>query len=218
MGACIVIMVCCFGSCSPSMKIPGTYFGNKSYATIILNKDSTFSYRYKFEFSREYSEGEWRALDRSKIVINSSIKDRSLSIKGYENYNSSVTDGKSVVIVTGIPESEKNFYECSLFINDTFFSNTKCDSIIAFKVPNLVTRFFLRIKANDRIPNRFLDSLQTKTYVLSDSRNNEVRLEVRYIDSLFNYRVFKNVVCRVTSKGLHFSSPQTHKAEFLQRK
>ena len=215
--ASIVIVVYFFVGCTPAVKIPGTYSGNNSYLTIILDNDSTFSFRYKFEFSREYAEGRWKLLGKSRVVINSNIQNRSLSIKGYDKYNSSLTDGKYLAIDTGIPEDERKFYGCSIFVNDAFLVKKRCDSVSVLKIPDSTMSISVQINADERIPNRFLDSLQTDKYILGSKKSNEVRLEVAYIDSLFNYRVFNNVSIRITRKGLYLPSPYEQEIRFLQR-
>lgn len=211
--ASILIVVWFFVGCSPTGKIPGTYSGNSSYMTIILNSDSTFSYRYKFEFSREHAEGRWGLIGNSIVVINSYIKDRAIPIKGDEEHNGSLAEGKHLTINTDMPKSENGFYTCSVFVNDTFFIKRRCDSIDGLKVPDRTASLFIRIKADERIPGRFLDSLETQKYILKDRRSNQVKLSIENFDSLFNYRIFDNVHVRVSKKGIQF--PSSYRAGFL---
>src|SRR6187402_188105 len=126
-------------SCSSSVKLPGDYSSSRIPYSFTLNPDSTFNYRYKFEFAYEYSQGAWKKAGRNEIVLNSYIQSKSLPVKVQEldTHEFGQTNFFSVNI-SSMPDADKNYYQCMIFINDTLYEKRSFDSIASILITSPV--------------------------------------------------------------------------------
>lgn len=207
-------------SCSSSREVPGEYLSSKSPYSLILNKDSTFSYRYKFEFAYKYSSGTWNKTGKNKIILNSYIKERRLPLKIYESGNNE--ENKSNVnflsVNVDISDADKKYYWCEIFINDALYEKINCDSLSSISITPPINSVFFGLTADERIPGRFLDTLYTDKFFPKSNSANKLKADISYIDSLFNYRVFNNEVLKMTRKGLNFYNYQSSEWQSLPKR
>jgi len=194
-----------FNSCTSVKNLAGTYNSNKVYTTIQLNEDSTFFYRYKFEFDERHSDGVWKKIGNNKVMLNSSMKNRLLPIV-FETAaaNNAGNERTLSVSIFHMPESEKTFYQCSFFINDKYYVTRSCNSLSRIALVLPVHNVYLGISGNEKMPGRFTDTLYTQKAfpVITSNNNTDLKLQVDFKDSLFNYRVIENEILKVTNKGL----------------
>lgn len=117
----ILFILFIFTGCTLRMKVPGIYSGSEKYSTVELVNDSIFSYRYKFEFAYEYSQGFWKKGLKNEIILNSNIQNRTLPLRiQTSNLNIDKDDDLFLTVSINIPEKEKRYYHCSIFINLRF--------------------------------------------------------------------------------------------------
>ncbi len=84
-----------------------------------------------------------------------------------------------------------------------FYITNHCDSISKIPVPFPVNNILLGISGDEKIPNRFIDTLFTeKKSPISTYAN--LQLDVNYIDSLFNYKILNNELIKVGHGRLKF--------------
>jgi hypothetical protein len=204
--------------CFSNKEITGVYSSIKSPFSLTLREDSTFSYRYKFQFAYEYSEGTWSRIGKNKIILNSYTKSRIIPLQVEENFfNEDKSNSNLLSVDVGMPDKEKSFYRCSVYINDTLYSKKRCDSL-SILVNKPISNFLFAINADEVIPNRFIDTLYTEKFSTKKTIGNKLKVTFLYNDSLFNYRVFNNEVVKVSKKGLKFFAAQDNKLHFLPKK
>ena len=196
-----IISVIFLNSCSSVKDISGTYKGDKSYITIQLNKDSTFFYRYKFEFEQKYAQGVWKKMRNNEIMLNGKIKSRVLPLMVQSTITNENDKGSLFVKMLHMPESERMLYYCSIFINDQYYVTRRCDSLSGISITIPANSFFLGISGSEKLPGRFMDTLFTEK-VFPKIAVADFKVEVAFKDSLFNYKVFDNEVLKVTNKSL----------------
>jgi hypothetical protein len=214
----LVLFTFLLSGCFSNKEIAGVYSSSKSPFSLTLRDDSTFSYRYKFQFAYEYSEGTWSRIGKNKIILNSYIKSRIIPLQVEENiFNGDKTDSNILSVDVGMPDKEKSFYQCSVYINYTLYSKKRCDSLSVL-VNKPVSNFLFAINANEVIPNRFIDTLYTEKFSTKKTIGNKLKVRFLYNDSLFNYRVFDNEVVKVSKKGLKFFANQDNGSHFLPKK
>ncbi len=196
---CILGMFC-------SNEISGEYSSRRIPYVFTLNKDSTFFYRYHFQFDNEYSLGRWHKSGKNTVTLNSHYKEKLLRLQVQQDNNINRGDNVNLNIVT--PDFDREYYECLIFVNDTLHAKQKCDSIISVSIKKPVQDVFLGFTADRTadplLASRLLDTLYTeKLYPKSDAFD-KYTLRIAYNDSLFNYKVFDNEVFKITRKGLIF--------------
>jgi hypothetical protein len=193
-------------SCTPAGNIAGDYSSSKSPYSFIINNDSTFSYRYKFQVAYEYSQGIWKQLSKNKITLTSYTATRLIPLRVQEGslQKNSEIDDNILSVDVGIPDSEKTYYQCSIFINDTLFRKTSCDSLQLLTIDQKINSLFFSISADERIPTRFLDTLYSEKILFKSANRRKLNIDFVYQDSLFNYRVFNDEVLNVSGTYLKF--------------
>jgi hypothetical protein len=77
---------------------------------------------------------------------------------------------------------------------------------------------FFKLNADERIPARFLDSLITEKYFLKSNGSKNLKVDILYKDSLFNYKVFNGEIIKIKRKGMKFYSSESDSWIYLTRK
>jgi len=197
----ILLTVFLYG-CTSVRNIDGVYWSDKSPCKFTMNKDSTFSFEYRFQFQYEHATGTWSRAGKSKYVLNSFVKNKRLPASVSET--KSDKEDNSNFLSASIQIPNQAYYRCEIFINDTLYEKRSCDSLSSIVIAKPMRSLFLGICADERIPGRLLDTLYTeKFYPRSEYRNN-LKMDISYIDSLFNYRIFNNETIRIANKKLVF--------------
>jgi len=200
---CVPLMLWLAG-CSPGQPVAGTYASGGSPHSFILRPDSTFSYRYQFQFGYRYSSGTWRRGGKRALVLNSYISDRTLPLKVVELPAGGGDLGNIFSVNTGVTGPGKGYYRCMVYVNDTLFVTASCDTFSNVRVSFPVKSIFFKLSADARMPSIFLDTLSTEKFRPVNGMGNKVKIDIGYNDSLFNYRVFNNEEVRMSKKGLTF--------------
>lgn len=206
-------------ACSVGTDLSGDYSSRLIPYSVILNKDSTFSYRYKFTFDYEYSFGKWSRLNKNTIVLISHFKEKLLLLKVQQ---SKMTEGEKSNLSIKTPDLEREYYECLIFVNDFLYTKEKCDSIISISIKEPIENFYLGLTADRKIDpllaTRALDTLYTEKFISKPSMYGKYEVEIIYNDSLFNYKVFNHETIKVTRKGLKFYDYRRKKRETIPKK
>ena len=213
----LVLFISFLVSCAPELKISGVYSDKKHPVSFIIREDSTFSYRYKFEFAKNYSSGHWTKKGRKSIALKSGLQNKILFLNVQEDNYVDAESLMSLNIGITIPEAEKKYYQCSIFINDSFFIEKNFDSIGSIIISKPISSVFFKINADERIPNRFLDTLLTEKYFFKSESKKNLKINILWQDSLFNYKVFNNEVLKLTHHGVKFYSPENKTWVYLPR-
>lgn len=200
---CILLMFWLAG-CTPGRPIAGTYASARSPYSFTLRPDSTYSYRYQFEFAHQYSSGTWRSTGSNTIALNSYISDRTLPLKVQEMPAGDSEMGNFFSVSTGVTGPGKEHYRCMVFVNDTLYATVRCDTISHVSVGFPVKSIFFRVSADAGMPSIFLDTLSTEKFRPANGMGNKDKIDIVYNDSLFNYRVFNNEEVKLSKKGLTF--------------
>lgn len=153
---------------------------------------------------------------RKEIVLKSQFRDRLLPLTVKET--DGVKGGNLINININIPETERKFYQCSLFVNDSFFARKNCDSIISIFVLKPILNVSLKLNADERKPTRFLDSLITEKHFFKSINLKKIEINVHYNDLLFNYIVFNDETLKISRHGVKVYSPQKKAWVFLPKK
>lgn len=210
----IIIIIFFFSSCLSNKYLPGVY--TKDYATIILKDDSTFSYRYKFEFAYKYSEGVWKTIGKGRVLLNSVIQDSTIHLQIFDDINKG-EQANSLKVDVGIPIKERQFYICSLFINDSLYDKLSCDSLIHFVINKPIINYYFSITANENIPTRFIDTIYSEKVIPIKKFGNYELIKFQYNDSLFNYRIFSSYPLNVRKRGLFLYENGSNKKQWYLR-
>jgi hypothetical protein len=203
--------------CSSSLELSGNYSSGKSPYLFALNKDFTFDYEYKFQFLYQHSHGIWSRVSKNKIVLNSSIQDRSLTLKTWQLDSDKLDISNLFLIKINMPDSDKKYYQCIIYVNDIFYKEKPCDSVDSVSIVFPVKSIQLKLCADSRIPGRFLDTLSTNKFTPQSGTSNRTRIDVTLIDSFFNYRVIKNETLKVTRNGIIFYDRRDGRRQFIKR-
>jgi hypothetical protein len=195
----LILLVALFASCRTNNFV-GTFSSRVSPYRFILDSDSTFKYHYKEGFLYGYSSGHWSKIGKLKIKLQSFYKDRAMQLNGSENISSDFNKNVELKIQIAIPNEEKNYYRCLIYINQKFFLAKGCDSISSIMAPGPIKNILLKITTDNRIPMRDNDTLITSEYYPKHDYLKSITLNCTYIDSLFNYKVFNGYVLNF-SKG-----------------
>lgn len=208
-----IVLSSLFISCSSGLKLTGVYYDNKSPVTFTIKDDSTFNYRYKFEFDYKYSDGYWSKRGEKKVALTSNLQSKvlPLTVSEYEGIN-------SIDVSINMPDLEKAYYQCSVFVNDSFFIKKRCDSMTSIFIGKPISSLFFRLNADVRMPTRFLDSLITEKYFSKSNGSKSLKVDILYKDSLFNYKVFSGEILKFTRKGMKFYSSENDRWIYLPRK
>ena len=217
--------------CSANIKVVGKYTSKSNPDFFQFNPDSTFDYKYNAYHVKEYSSGKWTQLKGKKVVLNSSIQSRDISLKINQGINT-INTGSDIKLNFETVLDLKN-YKCAIFINDTlysfngtglmvptgltikefekevnvadiYFRYTRCDSLLSLRLNSPIRSLFFKIIKYE-INSTYLSRkpLQTEKYVSSlDSQHTTLGVSVSFNDSLFNYRVFNNEKIKVRRKGI----------------
>ena len=117
-----------------------------------------------------------------------------------------------------MPDADKNYYQCMIFINDTLYEKRSFDSIASILITSPVRSIFFKLSTDVRMPTRFMDTLSTDKVIPKFSTANRDKISIVLSDSLFNYRVFNNEVLRVRRKGLRFYDSRAGQWQYLDRR
>lgn len=205
-------------SCSSSIKLPGNYSSKNIPYSFTLNPDSTFDYRYKFEFAYEHSQGKWKKAGRNEIVLTSYIQNKSLPLKVQYLDAHEIGQANFFSVNISMPDTDKNYYQCMIFINDTLYQKRNCDSIDSILITSPVRSIFFKLSTDIRMPTRLLDTLSTDKFIPRSSTANREKISIVLSDSLFNYRVFNKEALRVTRRGLRFYDSRGGQWQCLARR
>jgi hypothetical protein len=197
-------------SCYTNNSLVGTYSSNKSPHRFTFNPDSTFYYQYKGHIWRKYSTGYWERLDKHRLKIQSIYPNTFLRLKVDELTNLS-DDKMSVSINIDIPKYERKYYKHILIINDSLPVSMNCDSS-SFVINKNVKNFVYKITADDRVPNRFLDTLTSTKYYLKQINTASINIDVSLVDSLFDYQVFNQTVIKIGKNKIMYNSRPLNKS------
>jgi hypothetical protein len=208
-----ILLSSLFVSCSSGLKLSGIYFDTKSPFTFTIKDDSTFNYRYKFQFDYKYSDGYWSRKREKQIALTSNLKSKILPLIVSEDEGVN-----SIEVNLNMPDTEKAYYQCSVFVNDCFFIRKRSDSITSLFVGKPISSLFFKLNADERIPARFLDSLITEKYFLKSNGSKNLKVDILYKDSLFNYKVFNGEIIKIKRKGMKFYSSESDSWIYLTRK
>lgn len=212
MKSCIFGFLLLLGSCTGSRNILGTYASNKSPYQFTLNPDSTFSYQYKFQFEYQYSNGSWKNIGNNKIELQSQLKNKIIPITVKEYTNEHPNDSCQLNIESNILNNEKRYYQCLIFIDNTFFAQRSCDSLSNLIVPAPKKSMFFKLTADTRIPTRFLDTLTSSIYSLKNINVYRIDANMTYNDSLFNYKLFNHAILQINNNKLKYGTLKLPKA------
>jgi hypothetical protein len=207
-------------ACFASKEISGEYSSRRMPYVFNLNKDSTFFYRYRFQFDTEYSLGRWHKSGKNAIALNSHYKEKLLRLKVQQANIIDMSDSINLSIIT--PDFNRKYYECLIFVNDTLHAKEKCDSIISVSIRKPVGDIFLGFTADRTVDpllaSRALDTVYTeKLYPKADTFD-KYTLRIIYNDSLFNYKVFDNEIFKITRKGLIFYDSKRKTRQTIPKK
>jgi len=208
------IVVC---GCSPSVEVAGNYSSDRSKYQFKLNQDSTFEYGYKFEFAHEHSRGRWTQIGRKRIVLDSYTKSKTIPLRGQKLSGQDFGKENVFSVRIDIPNAEKQYYQCMVFINDALYEKRSCDSIDTILVPAPVKSIFFKLSADTRMPSRFLDTLCTEKFITQSTTSSQEQLTIIVPDSLFNYRIFDKDTLEVTRKGLRFYDSAGGKWQYVPK-
>jgi len=205
-------------SCSSIIEVSEDYSSSETPYSFNLGKDSVFDYRYKFEFGYEYSQGIWSKIGNNEIVLNSRVKNRTLQLKVKESIAHEAEQENFFYVNINMPDSDKNYYQCMIFINDTLYGKRSCDSIASILISSPIKNIFFKLSADVRMPTRFMDTLTTDKFSPRLSIGNKTKIDIIFKDSLFNYRVFNDEILKVTRKGLKFRDSRTGQWQYINRR
>jgi hypothetical protein len=215
----IVLTFVLLGGCLTNRKVVGEYGTKEAHYVLKINKDSTFTFNYRFQFTAEESSGKWKVAGERTISLTSNIQEKKLLLSGMEADSSNPNGIESTLlsIRVDIPQGQRNCYECLIFVNDTLFKKVNCDSIHRLPIDKNVTKLYLKIHSYPNMASRFLDTLVTNYYLPAISQGPKIDLDLQFRDSLFNYKVFKNSIFVVSKRGLRYFDSADFKWKNLTR-
>lgn len=206
------------GGCTSGYKISGNYLSNQGLCNLALNKDSTFTYSYKFQIAYRYATGTWSEVGGNLIRLNSNIKSKVIPLKVRKT---DITENGSrdniLTVNVNIPREYRTYYQCSIFVNDVWYTQRNCDSLSLLPIKQPVNSLYFQISADERIPMRFLDTLKTAVYVPKKNYGNQLTIDFDYKDSLFNYQVFDGELMEVSKNKLNYSSSKEKECQYLSK-
>ncbi len=212
------MLILLLSGCSSVKQVAGIYSSKKSPVTFILNEDSTYEYRYKMGFDYEYSTGQWwLKQEGNQLVLNSDFESKLLPLD-IEEVSSGLNNRNFLSVFIDMPEKEMENYYCFLYINDELHKSIKCKPVDSISIDAEIDNFFWGISADVMIPSRYLDTLYTEKFFPKYSKGNYLKVDIKYVDSLFNYRVFDNEKVRLSQKGISFRYSKSGKKKYLKRK
>ena len=154
----------------------------------------------------------------SKVILNSVYKDRTLPIRAMEYGAQEFGASNFVSVDINLPDEEKANYLCMIFINDTLCGTKTCDSLASITIPSSIRSIYFRFSGDEKVPARMMDTLSTDRFFPVATMGNKLQIHVLLNDSLFNYRVFDNVLYKVTPKGLRYYDPRDNHWQYIARK
>jgi len=203
--------------CSSSLELSGDYSSNRSKYQFRLNRDSTFEYSYKFEFAYEHSRGRWNRIGKRRIILNSYAKRKVIPMTVQKLSGHDIGQASFFSVSMDIPNADKKYYQCMVYVNDMLYEKISCDSIDTILVASPVKSIFFKLSADPRMPTRFLDTLSTEKFITHSNTSSQERLNIILRDSLFNYRIFDNDTLEVTRKGLKFYDPGNGQWQYIPK-
>lgn len=202
--------------CSAGIELSGDYSCKEVCQSFSLNRDATF--RYEDEASSGFSDGHWAKYHGDQVVLRSMIRDRSLPLKTFEFGVHEFGQESLLNVDIDLPETEKSYYQCLVYINDTLMGRRNCDSLGGIPVRDDIRSLRFAVCGNEKMPGRLHDTLSSEVYNPRSVRGNKFQIHIFINDSLFNYRVFDDEVFKVTKKGLRVYNPTTKQWDFISRK
>jgi len=199
----LILFIVLFISCKTS-NVVGTFSSRSSPYRFIFRSDSTFRYHYHEGVLYSYSFGHWSKVGKGKIKLESFYKDRTLPLLGTENISSKDSKTVELKIQIPIPDEEKKYYRCLIYINQRLFLEKACDSVSSIIAPSPIKSVQIKITTDVRIPARDNDTLVSSEYHTESLYPKSINLNCRYNDSLFNYRVFNGTVLNFANGKLKF--------------
>lgn len=193
-------------------NLVGSYSSIQDHRSLDLNNDSTFAYRYQWEFSHKYSSGIWKMLGKNKIALNSVVRAKEAKINVIEDPST----GNSISVTTNILNPK--LYTCAFFINDLLYRNISADSLKTVLVPKEIESISLGFSGKTELPGRLLDTLFTMKYTTMEKNNRKFTITINLTDSLFNYQVFDNVPVKIIRRKMKYVDQKTSKLVILEKK
>lgn len=206
MRKCIILFIVLLEACASSKNVVGTYASNQSPYQFTIKSDSSFTYQYKFQFAYQYSNGKWKNVGKNKIELQSQFKNKAIPITVKEYTNEHANDSVQLNIESNILSNERKYYQCLIFIDNTFFTQKNCDALSSLIVPTPKRNMYFKLTADARMPARFLDTLTSSTYTLKNKNPYRIDINMSYNDSLFNYKLFNNEVLLINNGKLKYGT------------
>ncbi len=197
----VLLFVFLYG-CTGSRDVTGVYWSGKDPSKLILNNDSTFSYEYRFQFQYGHATGTWHHAGKNKYILNSFIKNKQLSI----NVSEAAGDvgSTSNLLSTSIRIPDQTFYKCGIFVDGALYETRSCDSLSSIVITKPLKSIYFGFSADERMPGRFIDTLYTQTFHPRMEYGNNLNVDIAYVDSFFNYRIFDSEMIHIANKKLIF--------------
>jgi hypothetical protein len=209
----IYALIC---GCSSVRNISGEYLSKRGLCDLMLNQDSTFTYRYKFQIAYKYAIGRWSTVGKNKIKLNSDIRSRVIPLKVQENTIAEHAGQDNTLMVNvNIPKEYRTYYQCSIFIDDVKYDQRNCDSLSLLRIEQPLGSLYFQLNADERIPARFLDTLRTEVFVPKKKYGNQLKIDFDYNDSLFNYQLFNDELMKVSKNKLNYISSKNIECQYL---
>ena len=211
---CILLLAFLY-SCTGGRELAGVYWSPKSPCKFRINKDSTFSYEYRFQFISEHATGTWRREGKNKYILNSFVKSKRLPVSVNEAENNIGSNNNFLSAIIHIPDQA--YYTCEIFINDTLYEKRSCDSLYLIPIATRIKQLFFGITADQRMPGRALDTLYTQPFYPRSEYSNKLKVDISYTDSFFNYRIFNNKAIRIVNRKLMFYDDKYSRRRILRK-
>jgi len=197
----VLLFVFLYG-CAGARDVTGIYWSDKSPCKLTLNNDSVFTFEYTFQFKYEHATGTWHKAGKNKYILNSFVKNRKLSINVSEVAGN--VGSADNLVSTRIRIPDQTYYKCGIFVDDALYETRSCDSLSSIVITKPLRSIYFGFSADERMPGRFLDTLYTQTFHPRMEYSNNLNVEIAYVDSFFNYRIFDSELIHIANKKLMF--------------
>ena len=139
---------------------------------------------------------------KNKYILNSFVKNRKLSINVSEVAGN--VGSADNLVSTRIRIPDQTYYKCGIFVDDALYETRSCDSLSSIVITKPLRSIYFGFSADERMPGRFLDTLYTQTFHPRMEYSNNLNVEIAYVDSFFNYRIFDSELIHIANKKLMF--------------
>ncbi len=202
----VLIFLVLFYGCTVSKTIIGTYSSSVSPYMFIISPDSSYHFQYKFHFEYAYSIGNLNKVNSNIYRINSHFSNKEIILLPNYSKTNHTNDSLTLSVQTNLKSDESEYYRCLIYLNGGLFSEKRCDSLHTIDIPTNSYTLLLKLTADSRMPSRFLDTLVSLPYALRFGEKNKCTIEMKYLDSFFNYKTFINQPIIIRNNKLRFNS------------